>query len=162
MNYGKYNENTSYCVHETNNDCLIFCIGDQWNDKIPNVEYSMKNDKYDELPLTQTKRDNNSIYNMNHGLITFGGNNDNDGTLSSVEILKDKKEWKYLSSMNNKRSNCSSTTIENKLFVFGGHNNQDNKFVTMVEMCDLNNDKDKIKIIIMKIITFYCSQTIKM
>src|SRR6185312_5516386 len=105
----KYNFNTSYCVHETNNDCSIFRVGGYYNNKIPNVEYSMKNDEYHELPLTQTKtRGNSIILNVNHGLITIGGFNDEDKYLSSVEILKDKKEWTHLSSINNKRDNCSS------------------------------------------------------
>ena len=136
----KWNMDTSYCIHETNNDCLIYRVGGQDNHNIPNIEYSMINDEHNELPLTQTKRWwNSTIFNVNYGLITIGGYNGNDGSLSSVEILNDKKEWKYLSPMNNKRRQCSSIPIENKLFVFGGWDNINLNLSEMLDLSDNNN-----------------------
>src|SRR5436309_2591493 len=41
----KWNGGTSYCIHETNNDCLIYRVGGKVNN-IPNIEYSMTNDKH--------------------------------------------------------------------------------------------------------------------
>src|SRR5205807_2034663 len=80
----KLNNATSYCIHESNNnDCLIYRVGGFNKDFIPNIKYSIQNDKHEELPLTQTKRSRSStIHNMKHGLITIGGNNSNDGCRS--------------------------------------------------------------------------------
>src|SRR5689334_638529 len=52
----QFNDDTSYCVYEIENDYLIFRVGGAHNKYVPNVKYSMKNEKYDKLPLTQTKR----------------------------------------------------------------------------------------------------------
>ena len=89
------NRFTSYCVHQTNKDFLIYRIGGRDNKTIPNVEYSIINDNYNKLPFTQTNRCHNStVYNDNFGLITIGGYQFT--CLSSVEISnnKEKKEWK--------------------------------------------------------------------
>src|SRR5437763_631434 len=58
-----------------------------------------------------------------------------------VEIMNDKKKWKYLSYMNNGHQDCSTTTIENKLFVFGGYNKNDG-YLNSNEMYDFNNNNN--------------------
>jgi len=140
----KYNKYTSYCLYETNDDCLIYRVGGQDNKKIPNIKYSMKSDIWNELPFTQTQICGTStVYNKIHGLITIGGivYNNNWESVSTVEILNDKNtKWKYLSSMNYKRGECSAISIENKLFVFGGYNSNDDKYLNSTEMFDFNNN----------------------
>ena len=42
----KYNVDCSYCIHETNNDYLIYRIGGYNNNKVSNIEYSLKNNNY--------------------------------------------------------------------------------------------------------------------
>ena len=127
---------TSYCIHKTINDCLIYRIGGRDNKVVPNIEYSLKHDNHIELPLSQTVRYNSStIFNTLNGLITIGGCDNNNSTLSTVEIMNDKKQWKYLKSMNIVRDDCSSTTFENKIFVFGGNDLKSN------EMYSFENNK---------------------
>src|SRR6185312_12521424 len=119
----KYNFNTSYCVHETNNDCSIFRVGGEDNNKIPNVEYSMKNDEYHELPLTQTKtRCNSIVLNVNHGLITIGGFNDEDkffffGGYNNDNKVLNSSEMCDLNDDKNKNQNDVNQFISSKKWI---------------------------------------------
>ena len=143
-NIWKYNPSTSYCIHKTINDCLIYRIGGWNNKEVPNIEYSLKHDIHIELPLSQTVRYGSStIFNTLNGLITIGGydSNNNNG-LSTVEIMNDKKQWKYLKSMNIERTSCSSTTFENKIFVFGGYELNSNEMYSFDNnTINTNNNK---------------------
>src|SRR5947209_2795943 len=44
----EYNFYTSYCVHETNDDCFIYRVGGQDNYKIPNIKYSIVNNTFNQ------------------------------------------------------------------------------------------------------------------
>jgi len=144
-NLWKRNFGTSYCIYKnkTINDYLIYRIGGENNNIIPNIQYSIKHDIHIELPFSQIIRQYASTqFNTLYGLITIGGCDSNYLELSNVEIMNDKKQWKYLESMNESRSRCSSTTFENKLFVFGGWKNktsemysfENNNWINLTEM----------------------------
>ena len=92
-NIWKYNLGTSYCIHKTINDCLIYRIGGRNNKQVPNIEYSLKHDNHIELPLSQTVRYGlSTIFNPLYELITIGGrDNNNNNILSTVEIMNNNK-----------------------------------------------------------------------
>ena len=63
-NIWKYNYGTSFCVHKTMNDCLIYRIGGLNNKTFPNIEYSIKHDIHIELPFSQTMRAMHQHYSI--------------------------------------------------------------------------------------------------